>query len=67
MNFRVANASSIGIARALILKPKVVICDEPRCRLWTFPFKRKSSTCSKELQAKWSLALVFIAHDLRCG
>lgn len=42
----------IGIARALILEPKLIICDE-RCRRWTCQFRRRWSTCSSSCNVRW--------------
>ena len=53
----------IGIARSLILKPKLIICDEPVSSL-DVSIQAQVINLLKELQLKFKLTYLFITHDL---
>ena len=53
----------IGIARALIMNPKLLICDEPISAL-DVSIRAQIINLLNELKQELGLTLIFIAHDL---
>lgn len=53
----------VGIARAIVLQPELVICDEPFSSL-DMTLRKQMIDLLKELKRELGLAYIFITHDL---
>ncbi len=53
----------IGVARAMVLRPKLIVCDEPVSAL-DVSIQGQIINLLMELQAEFGVALIFISHNL---
>jgi peptide/nickel transport system ATP-binding protein len=54
----------VGIARAIVLRPALIVADEPIASL-DLSIQAQIINLMRDLQQRFDLALVFISHDLR--
>jgi oligopeptide transport system ATP-binding protein len=61
--FSGGQAQRIGIARALMVEPEIVVCDEPLSSL-DVSIKAQITALLQQLKQDLQLSMIFIAHDL---
>ena len=61
--FSGGQAQRIGIARALMVEPEIVVCDEPLSSL-DVSIKAQITALLQQLKQELQLSMIFIAHDL---